>query len=120
MFPVVRLRFAPSPTGFMHLGGLRMALINYLFAKKNKGSFLLRIEDTDQSRIVDGSVADIYQMLNVFGISPDESECSVGLISIGPEVGGPFGPYRQSDRLQLYQDHAKALVKVRFRSLCVI
>ena len=67
-----RVRFAPSPTGFMHLGGLRMALINYLIAKKDHGSFILRIEDTDRSRLLKGSMDDIIQTLHSFGIDPDE------------------------------------------------
>ena len=74
----VRTRFAPSPTGFMHIGGLRMVLINYLYAKKNNGSFLLRIEDTDQSRKVTGSMENIIQTMNDFQLVPDEStyDCS--------------------------------------------
>lgn len=73
----VRVRFAPSPTGYMHLGGLRMALINYLFARKYNGDFVLRIEDTDQSRLVKDSVSNIISSLNIFGISPDESKYCV-------------------------------------------
>ena len=71
----VRVRFAPSPTGYMHLGGLRMALINYLYARKYEGKFVLRIEDTDQSRLVAGSVSNILDNLNLFGLTPDESLC---------------------------------------------
>ena len=69
----VRVRFAPSPTGYMHLGGLRMALINYLYAKKNNGDFILRIEDTDRKRLVSGSIENIINCLNLFSLSPDES-----------------------------------------------
>ena len=68
-----RTRFAPSPTGYMHLGGLRMALINYLYAKKNNGDFILRIEDTDRKRLVSGSIENIINCLNLFSLSPDES-----------------------------------------------
>lgn len=70
----VRVRFAPSPTGYMHLGGLRMALINYLYAKKYNGDFILRIEDTDRKRLVKGSVDNIIQCLDLFSLSPDESK----------------------------------------------
>lgn len=77
----VRTRFAPSPTGFMHIGGLRMALINYLFAKKNDGSFLLRIEDTDQSRIVPGSMENIIQTMNDFHLVPDEGTIALSSIA---------------------------------------
>ena len=69
----VRVRFAPSPTGYMHLGGLRMALINYLYAKKNNGDFILRIEDTDRKRLVSGSIENIINCLDLFSLSPDES-----------------------------------------------
>lgn len=69
----VRVRFAPSPTGYMHLGGLRMALINYLYAKKYNGNFILRIEDTDRKRLVSGSIENIINCLDLFSLSPDES-----------------------------------------------
>ena len=69
----VRVRFAPSPTGYMHLGGLRMALINYLYAKKNNGDFILRIEDTDRKRLVSVSIENIINCLDLFSLSPDES-----------------------------------------------
>ena len=69
----VRVRFAPSPTGYMHLGGLRMALINYLYARKYEGKFVLRIEDTDRNRLVSGSISNIVDNLNLFGLTPDES-----------------------------------------------
>lgn len=84
----VRTRFAPSPTGFMHLGGLRTALYNYLFAKKNGGKFILRIEDTDQERFVEGATEVIYDTLRGCGMDWDE----------GPDVGGDYGPYIQSQR----------------------
>uniref|UniRef100_UPI00398E80C4 nondiscriminating glutamyl-tRNA synthetase EARS2, mitochondrial n=1 Tax=Pristiophorus japonicus TaxID=55135 RepID=UPI00398E80C4 len=96
----VRVRFGPSPTGFLHLGGLRTALYNYIFAKKHGGSFILRIEDTDQSRLVPGAAENIEDMLEWAGIPPDES----------PRQGGPCGPYRQSERLDLYLKEAQTLV----------
>ena len=98
---MVRLRFAPSPTGPLHIGGLRTALYNYLFAKKHKGSFILRIEDTDQARFIPQSEAYIMQALTWLGITPDE----------GPTQGGAMGPYRQSERKALYKQYALELVK---------
>ncbi len=112
----VRVRFAPSPTGsfsynscilwinigteskyifpgYLHLGGLRTALYNYLFAKGKNGTFILRIEDTDQSRLVPGAVAQLEDDLKWAGLNPDE----------GPSVGGPVGPYLQSQRIELYK-----------------
>jgi glutamyl-tRNA synthetase len=97
----VRVRFAPSPTGGLHLGGVRTALFNYLFAKKNGGDFVLRIEDTDQSRYVEGAEQYILDCLNWCGITPDES----------PVVGGPYAPYRQSERKCLYREYAEKLVR---------
>ncbi|XP_067355267.1 nondiscriminating glutamyl-tRNA synthetase EARS2, mitochondrial [Channa argus] len=97
----VRVRFAPSPTGFLHLGGLRTALYNYIFAKKYGGSFILRLEDTDQSRLVPGAAESIEDMLEWAGIPPDES----------PRQGGPVGPYLQSQRLGLYSQTAQQLVQ---------
>ncbi len=96
----VRVRFAPSPTGELHVGGLRTALFNYLFARKHGGRFVLRIEDTDRARFVAGTEEGIIDVLAWAGIAPDE----------GPHVGGPFGPYRQSERLQLYQKAAETLI----------
>ncbi|KAF3687920.1 putative glutamate--tRNA ligase, mitochondrial [Channa argus] len=97
----VRVRFAPSPTGFLHLGGLRTALYNNIFAKKYGGSFILRLEDTDQSRLVPGAAESIEDMLEWAGIPPDES----------PRQGGPVGPYLQSQRLGLYSQTAQQLVQ---------
>ncbi|XP_030636415.1 nondiscriminating glutamyl-tRNA synthetase EARS2, mitochondrial [Chanos chanos] len=97
----VRVRFAPSPTGFLHLGGLRTALYNFLFAKKHGGTFILRLEDTDRSRLVPGAADEIQNMLEWAGISPDES----------PRMGGPCGPYLQSDRLDLYRQVADLLLQ---------
>ncbi len=96
----VRVRFAPSPTGPLHIGGVRTALFNYLFAKKNNGVFYLRIEDTDQNRFVPGAEEYIFEALKWLGIQPDET--------IG--VNEQFGPYRQSDRKHLYKDYALQLV----------
>ncbi|XP_036392803.1 probable glutamate--tRNA ligase, mitochondrial isoform X1 [Megalops cyprinoides] len=96
----VRVRFAPSPTGFLHLGGLRTALYNFIFAKKHGGTFILRMEDTDQSRLVPGAADGIEDMLEWAGIPPDES----------PRTGGDFGPYQQSQRLHMYSQAAQILV----------
>lgn len=97
----VRTRFAPSPTGFMHIGNLRTCLYAYLFAKKNKGTFVLRIEDTDQERYVEGAVDVIYSTLKKAGIEHDE----------GPDKDGGYGPYIQSERKSLYLYYAKQLVE---------
>lgn len=97
----VRVRFAPSPTGALHIGGVRTALYNYLFAKKNNGTFILRIEDTDQTRYVPGAEAYIIESLRWFGILPTE----------GPEFGGTYGPYRQSERKDIYKQYADQLIK---------
>ncbi|MCX6150254.1 MAG: glutamate--tRNA ligase [Ignavibacteriales bacterium] len=95
-----RVRFAPSPTGFLHVGGLRTALYNYLFAKNQNGKFILRIEDTDRNRFVEGAVDNLISALNWCGLEYDE----------GPDVGGKYGPYLQSQRLEIYHKHAKALI----------
>ena len=97
----VRTRFAPSPTGFMHLGGVRTALYAYLYAKQNNGSFILRIEDTDQERFVEGATEVIYDTLRACGLNWDE----------GPDIGGPCGPYIQSERKSTYLPYAEQLVK---------
>ncbi|SDR85682.1 glutamyl-tRNA synthetase [Gillisia sp. Hel1_33_143] len=97
----VRVRFAPSPTGPLHIGGIRTALYNYLFAKKHNGDFILRIEDTDQNRFVEGAEQYIIDSLNWCGIPYDE----------GPGKEGSFGPYRQSERADLYKDYAKKLIE---------
>ncbi len=97
----VRVRFAPSPTGGLHLGGVRTVLYNYLFARHHAGEFILRIEDTDQSRYVAGAEQYIYECLSWCGLSPDES----------PLTGGPYGPYRQSERKELYRKYAEQLVE---------
>ena len=97
---MVRTRFAPSPTGYLHIGGLRTALYAYLFAKKNNGKFILRIEDTDQTREVKGAVDVIITALDKAGMKYDE----------GPIVGGDYGPYVQSERKQIYLDYAQKLL----------
>lgn len=96
----VRVRFAPSPTGGLHLGGVRTALFNYLFAKQNGGTFILRVEDTDQNRFVEGAEEYIVNCLNWCGITPDES----------PQQPGNFGPYRQSERKASYKQYAQQLI----------
>ena len=97
----VRTRFAPSPTGYMHIGNLRTALYEYLIAKSQGGKFILRIEDTDQERFVDGSVEVIYKTLKETGLVHDE----------GPDIGGEYGPYIQSERRGIYMDYAKELIQ---------
>ncbi|MFN7540346.1 MAG: glutamate--tRNA ligase [Bacteroidota bacterium] len=97
----VRVRFAPSPTGGLHLGGVRTVLFNYLFARQQDGDFILRIEDTDQGRFVPGAEAYILDTLEWCGLVPDES----------PRHGGPFGPYRQSERKAMYRPYAEQLIE---------
>ncbi|MBE6854040.1 MAG: glutamate--tRNA ligase [Ruminococcus sp.] len=97
----VRTRFAPSPTGYMHIGNLRTALYTYFIARKNGGDFILRIEDTDQERYVEGATDVIYKTLRLAGMNWDE----------GPDVGGDFGPYVQSERMGMFKEYAEQLVK---------
>jgi len=97
----IRVRFAPSPTGYLHVGGLRTALYNYLFAKRNGGKFILRIEDTDRNRYVEGAVENLISSLKWCGLEYDE----------GPDSGGNFGPYMQSLRLDIYNKYVKELVE---------
>ena len=97
---VVRTRFAPSPTGIMHVGNLRTALYEYLIAKSQNGTFILRVEDTDQVRLVEGATEIIFRTLAAVGISHDE----------GPDAGGDYGPYVQSERLSLYEPYARQLI----------
>ena len=104
----VRVRFAPSPTGDLHVGGARTALFNWLFARQHGGAFILRIEDTDQARLVGQSIAGILESLRWLGLEWDE----------GPDVGGPYGPYIQSQRLELYQQHARWLVDHGYAYYC--
>lgn len=96
----VRTRFAPSPTGYMHIGNLRTGLYAYLLAKRYGGKFILRIEDTDQERYVEGAVDVIYNVLKMTGLKHDE----------GPDVGGPYGPYVQSERKSIYKEYSEKLV----------
>lgn len=96
----IRVRYAPSPTGYLHVGGLRTALYNFLLARREGGSFILRIEDTDRTRYVDGAVEQMIESLRWAGIDHDE----------GPAIGGPHGPYFQSERLHLYREAADRLV----------
>ena len=96
----MRVRFAPSPTGGLHLGGVRTVLYNYLFAKKHNGEFVIRIEDTDQTRYVAGAEEYIQECLQWCGLLPDES----------PVHGGAFAPYRQSERKPMYRQYAEQLV----------
>ena len=96
----IRTRFAPSPTGFLHVGSLRTALYCYLFAKKYDGKFILRIEDTDQKRFVEGAIDVIINGLKWAGIAPDED----------PILGGEYGPYIQSQRLPLYKKYVQELL----------
>lgn len=97
---MVRVRYAPSPTGSPHVGNIRTALFNYLLARKTGGSFIVRIEDTDRAREVEGALEDILESMRWLGIQWDE----------GPEVGGPFAPYFQSERTKIYHEHAEKLL----------
>jgi glutamyl-tRNA synthetase len=96
----IRVRFAPSPTGYLHVGGLRTALFNFLFARHNKGKFILRIEDTDQNRFVEGALENLITTLKTVGLTYDE----------GIDAGGQFGPYKQSERKDLYNKYADELI----------
>ena len=106
----VRTRFAPSPTGYMHVGNLRTALYTYLIARHNKGKFILRIEDTDQKRKVEDAVAVIKRTMESCNLDYDE----------GPDVGGPVGPYVQTERMSFYQKYAELLVEkgLAYRCFC--
>lgn len=108
MMNKVRTRFAPSPTGYMHIGNLRTALFEYLIAKHEGGDFVLRIEDTDQGRIVEGAVDIIYETMKEVGLFHDE----------GPDIGGNFGPYIQSERLPMYKAYAQQLVELGGAHYC--
>jgi glutamyl-tRNA synthetase len=106
----VRVRFAPSPTGYLHVGGLRTALYNFLFARKNNGVFILRIEDTDRSRYVEGAMENLIEVLKWAGLDYDE----------GPMKGGSFAPYVQSERLETYKEHVRRLLDAgkAYRCFC--
>lgn len=107
---MIRTRFAPSPTGFLHVGGLRTALYNYLFARKNKGKFVFRLEDTDQKRFVEGAYENLIKMLEWARLEFDE----------GPHIGGPHAPYIQSQRFEIYKKYADELLKkgAAYRCFC--
>ncbi|MCM8807555.1 MAG: glutamate--tRNA ligase [Candidatus Omnitrophica bacterium] len=105
---MVRVRFAPSPTGFLHIGNARTALFNYLFARKNQGKFILRIEDTDKERSKKEYEIAIMEDLRWLGIEWDE----------GPDIGGDYGPYRQSERLNIYKEYAEKLLKEGYVYKC--
>ncbi|MEK9179558.1 MAG: glutamate--tRNA ligase, partial [Patescibacteria group bacterium] len=105
---MVRTRIAPSPTGFPHIGTIYQAMLDRAYSLKNKGKFCIRIEDTDQSRLVQGAEQKIYEALDWFGLTEDES----------PRKGGNFGPYRQSERLPLYKKYAEELVKNEHAYYC--
>ena len=104
----IRTRFAPSPTGYMHIGNLRTALYEYLIAKSQDGDFILRIEDTDQKRYVEGATDIIFNTLKQVGMYWDE----------GPDIGGNFGPYVQSERKKLYAEYAHKLVELGGAHYC--
>src|SRR5882724_10791529 len=103
-----RLRFAPSPTGFQHIGGFRTALFSWLYARHTGGQFILRIEDTDTARTVEGSVEDLLQGLEWLGLDIDE----------GPIIGGPYGPYYQVQRKAIYQQYAHQLITSGYAYPC--
>jgi len=105
---MLKVRFAPSPTGFLHLGSARCALFNWLFAKKYKAKFILRIEDTDKERSKREYEEMIIQDLRWLGLNWDE----------GPDIGGEYGPYRQSERISFYKDFAKRLIKEKKAEYC--
>ncbi|HEX9739962.1 MAG TPA: glutamate--tRNA ligase [Ignavibacteriaceae bacterium] len=105
---IIRTRFAPSPTGYLHVGGLRTALYNYLFAKRNNGKFILRIEDTDRARYVEGTVENLISTLQWAGLNFDE----------GPGAYEDYGPYFQSERLTIYKDHSEQLIQNRKAYYC--
>jgi len=105
---IVRTRFAPSPTGYLHIGGLRTALYSYLIAEQVGGQFVLRLEDTDTKRLVEGSAEAIYNGLKWAGLQYDE----------GPDIGGPYGPYTQSQRLDLYKKYAQELIDKNLAYYC--
>lgn len=106
----VRTRFAPSPTGSLHIGGIRTALYCYAWAKKNNGKFVVRIEDTDQTRLVDGATQEIFEMLAAYNLNPDESV----------DHGGEFGPYIQSDRKDIYLKYANDLIEKGYAYYCFL
>ena len=115
LLSAVRTRFAPSPTGYLHVGGLRTALYAYLVAKKKEGTFLLRVEDTDRERFVEGAVEDFLKALNWAGINPDEGVCLSGEHAVQK---GDLGPYIQSERLDIYKKYSDQLIEKGFAYKC--
>src|SRR3990170_8609882 len=108
MSKVIRTRMAPSPTGEYHIGHIRTLLYNWAFARKNNGRFIVRIEDTDRERYVEGAIAKILDVIEAYGFSWDE----------GPRVGGPYKPYLQSERLNVYQKHSQILLDKKLAYFC--
>ncbi|MBI44981.1 MAG: glutamate--tRNA ligase [Candidatus Marinimicrobia bacterium] len=106
----IRTRFAPSPTGFLHVGGLRTALYNYIFSKKNNGVFVLRIEDTDQNRLVENAIEQLIKSIRSFNLNFDE----------GPDINQKYGPYIQSERLNIYKTHYIDLIKKNKAYICIV
>ena len=104
----VRVRFAPSPTGFVHIGSLRTALYNFLYARKMQGNYVLRVEDTDRTRLVEGAVEGMLSAMNWAGVNHDEGV----MLSDDNKVvqNGDCGPYIQSERLDIYKEHIKTLI----------
>ena len=107
---MIRTRFAPSPTGLLHVGGLRTALYNYIFAKQNNGEFILRIEDTDQNRKMQNADKQIIKSLKYFDIDFNE----------GPDKNEKYGPYIQSERLSIYKKHYIELIKNKKAYVCMV
>lgn len=105
---MTRVRFAPSPTGYLHVGGLRTALYNWAFARKTGGTFLIRIEDTDRTRLVEGAVENLLESMRWAGLDPAE----------GPHKAGDYGPYTQSERLDIYQEHVQQLLEKGLAYYC--
>lgn len=112
----VRLRFAPSPTGFIHIGSIRTALYNYLYARRNNGKFILRIEDTDQTRFVEGAIENLIKSLNWAGIEIDEGVCFDDNGNIIQK--GEYGPYIQSERLSIYKKYINELIEKGYAYYC--
>jgi glutamyl-tRNA synthetase len=104
----VRVRFAPSPTGHTHLGSGRTALFDYLLARKTGGQFIIRVEDTDRKRYVEGAEQELLDSLRWLGLDWDE----------GPDVGGPYSPYRQSERKEIYHEYARKLIEAGHAYYC--
>src|SRR5690606_2341505 len=104
----IRTRIAPSPTGFPHVGTAYQSLFDYVWAKKHNGQFVLRLEDTDRARLVEGADKNLYEMLRWLGLPFDE----------GPDIGGPYAPYIQSERLEVYRQHLQTLIEKKHAYYC--